>query len=399
MDPFESRLKSLPLRQPSEGFGRPETLARMRARKQPQTILPRINAMPWMSTTATLVGLAASGFVLYTVLAVPAGSSVAFAQVALKLQTAKTIAFDCVTTSIADGKVLHKGRDYYMAPGKSRHEFLLPQEQAGAFSVEDFPAGKSMVVVGKDKIAIVGSIKGGAELDRGRKMMDYLRSLPQKNPRQLGEKQIDGAGVKGFEVDSPDETTTVWASATTGDPVRIEILRKNARPTPQREVLTNIKLNEKLDAAMFSVEPPQGYQVRQGASIDLNAGPPSYVAELLKIYARYMDGSFPTTLGKDGIEPLYQKLVKSGRLKRDQVPSENDLLQLPAYAAAVAAVTSKLKAGERWQYYPGATLAQKDRIVFWYLDAKTSTYSAVYGDLRIEKVTKDQLPPAGGASD
>lgn len=74
-------------------------------------------------------------------------------------------------------------------------------------------------------------------------------------------------------------------------------------------------------------------------------------------------------------------------------------MQLPGYSAAIAAATLKLKVGERWQYYPGVKLGQKDRIVFWYLDAKASTYSAVWGDLRIEKVAKDQLPPAGGASE
>jgi outer membrane lipoprotein-sorting protein len=400
MDPFESRLKFLPLRQPSERFGRPETLTGLCAKwDRPQVILQRINAMPWTSKAATLVAMASIGFVLYLVLAAPAGSSVAFAQVAEKLHAAKTVSFDSVITSAADGKTLHKSRDYYMSPGKSRHEFLFPESETGAVSVEDFVAGSSMVVSGKLKTAILGSIKGGAEIDKGKKMMDYLQSLPTKNPRQLGEKQIEGVPAKGFAVEAPGETTTVWANATTGDPVRIEILHKNIPGGPQLEVMTNIKLDEKLDPAMFSVAPPQGYQVRQNASLDLNAGPAHWASQLLKTYAKYMDGEFPTTLDKDGLEPLYQKLLKSGVLKPDQLPSEDDLLQLPAYSAAVGAMTMRLKAGERWQYYSGGKLGQKDRIVFWYLDKKTDAYSAVYGDLRVEKVAKDQLPSAGAADE
>jgi outer membrane lipoprotein-sorting protein len=404
MDPFESQLRSLPLRQPSEGFGQPETLAsyletrdRPQMVLQPQTILQRINAMPWTSKAATLVGLCAIAFVLFFVFAGPVGSAVAFAQVAEKLQAAKTISFDSVITSTADGKTLRKSRDYFMSPGKSRHEVLFPESDAGAIVI-DFPAGKSIGVSSKTKTAFVGSIKGGGELDQLKKMMDYLRSLPEKSPRPLGNRQIEGVSVKGFELDSSNETTSVWAHATTGNPVRIEILHKNTRPGPQTEVMTNIKLDEKLDPELFSLEPPAGYQVRQNATMDLDGGPPSYVAGLLKTYAKYMDGEFPRSLSPDGLAPLHEKLLKSGLLKPDQVPDQDDLLQLPGYAVAVAAVTSKLKEGQRWQYYPGVTLGKRDQIVFWYLDTKMNTYTAVFGDLRIEKVTKEQLPSAGQGS-
>src|SRR5262249_34914804 len=159
--------------------------------------------------------------------------------------------------------------------------------------------------------------------------------------------------AKGFEIDTPRETTTVWADAASGEPVRIEILHKQERPGPQQEVLTNIKLNQPLDAAMFSTMPPEGYAVRTNAPLGLQAGPAAAVAKVLATYAKYMDGQFPKTLGKEGMEPMYQKLVQSGEVKSDELPKADDLLQLPAQAAMVAAVTGKLKAGQRWQYYPG----------------------------------------------
>src|SRR5882724_9782899 len=177
MDPFESQLRSLPLRKPSEGFGKPEALARyLEARGQgqtdlrPRSILLRINTMPWTSKAATLVGLCAIGFGLFFVLAGPAGPSMAFAQVAEKLQAAKTIVFDSAITSTADGKTLHKSRDYFMSPGKSRHESLFPESEVGGAAIVDFPAGKSLIVHSKTKTAIVGSIKGGGEFDRLKKM-------------------------------------------------------------------------------------------------------------------------------------------------------------------------------------------------------------------------------------
>jgi hypothetical protein len=100
-------------------------------------------------------------------------------------------------------------------------------------------------------------------------------------------------------------------------------------------------------------------------------------------------------LAPDGLKPLQEKLAKSGTPTADQLPDDDDLLQLPGNVAAVAAVTLKSKEGQRWQYYPGVTLGKRDQIVFWYLDTKTNTYCAVYGDLRIEKVGREQLPPVG----
>jgi hypothetical protein len=37
-------------------------------------------------------------------------------------------------------------------------------------------------------------------------------------------------------------------------------------------------------------------------------------------------------------------------------------------------------------------LGDKDRIVFWYQLEKSDKYRAIFGDLRVEDVTKDQLP-------
>ncbi len=47
---------------------------------------------------------------------------------------------------------------------------------------------------------------------------------------------------------------------------------------------------------------------------------------------------------------------------------------------------------ENYEYYPGGKLGEKDRIVFWYRDRKTGEYSAVFGDLRIEKNQPGSTP-------
>src|SRR5262249_35260950 len=51
------------------------------------------------------------------------------------------------------------------------------------------------------------------------------------------------------------------------------------------------------------------------------------------------------------------------------------------------------KSGVDYAYYPGRKLGEKDRIVFWHKDKQSGEYTAVYGDLRAEKIDKDKLPP------
>ena len=82
--------------------------------------LKNVTAMPWTSKSLALVGLCAISFVMFVVFAGPAGPSVAFAQVAEKLQAAKTLSYDSVVTSTVDGNTLRKTRSYFMCEAAHR---------------------------------------------------------------------------------------------------------------------------------------------------------------------------------------------------------------------------------------------------------------------------------------
>jgi outer membrane lipoprotein-sorting protein len=394
MDPFESKLSGLRLKQPSAAFGQPKTFATLRASaNQPRTILQRIMAMKTRSKAASLVTLAASIALVYALTSWP-GGSVAFAEMANKLRAAQTLSFDNTITSTTTGKlVVMKSRNYFMVPGKHR----MDSEQGG-WVVMDFPAGKTLVVNPHNKTALASPIIGkapprdGKDRDLAGETIDHIRSLADKKNRSLGERQMDGVRVTGFEIDDPGETTTLWANAATGEPIRIEVLH-NSKQGQIVEVITHIKLDEKLDAALFSVEPPQGYKVEPFVTFNLKDGPADHVAHFLTLYAKLMDGEFPERLEGRLVDKLFEKISREhgGNPKVEDLPA--DAMRIPAFAAAVAAVLHKAKR-ENWQYYPDVKLGQKDRVIYWYHDPKTDTYSAVFGDLRVERVTKDQLPAA-----
>jgi hypothetical protein len=122
--------------------------------------------------------------------------------------------------------------------------------------------------------------------------------------------------------------------------------------------------------------------------VDYNKPPAHYVAEFLRIYAKHMDGQFPPRL-QDAIKLLARKI---GPPKEGEAPTE-EMMQLAFYGAGMAAVTMRSKAGEDWQYYPGNKLGEKDHMIFWFRDKREDKYWAVFGDLRVEEVSPQQLPP------
>jgi outer membrane lipoprotein-sorting protein len=383
---LESRLKSLPLRQPSARFGKAETLAEvLRESKQPQSLVERIKDMPRKLKSAGSLAVAASFVLIYLAIASSSGGTVAFAQALNKLKEAKTLSFDSEVKSMPDGKVLNRSRSYFMIPGNYRSESRGTND---GFAVFDGTARKVLVVDSKHKTARISSFKA-AGMDMAAETIERMRELQADESKPVGEKRIDGARAKGFEFDRGTQTSTVWTSVATGELVQIETLDKNGPNGSVSTVWTNIKLDEQLDPKLFSVEPPPGFKVMPFIDIDMNASPTKFVAESLKTYVKHNDNQFPEDLEK-GLRTLLEKLAPKDA---DEPPTE-EVAQVSFYSAAAAAVVRSGRQGEVWQYHPGITLGQRDKIVFWLYDKRKSEYSAVFGDLRVEVVSKKQLPPA-----
>ncbi len=361
---------------------------RQAANRNQVTLLERIQHMSWTTKTSALVGIAASILIVFVVLSNPTGTSIAFSQVVEKLKSARTLVYDTLVISEADGKVLSTTRNYYQVPGKLRTEAV--GGSAEAYSVLDTTAGKMMSVSGPQKTAYIGPIKSEQKMDIASMMIEGMRSMTKNAAKPIGEKKIDGVDAKGFEVALVGRTFTVWADAKSGEPLQIDIPEKNLPGGPAIIRMTHFKLDEELDAGLFSLEPPAGYTVKPIAGIDVAAGPAQNVAGFLRIYAKLTGGEFP-----DRLQDAMTELAKKFAAKANSAPEKIDtdtVVQMSGYGGTVTAITMAAKQGRDWQYYPGVRLGEKDRLVFWFHDRMTDTYTAVYGDLRVEKIAKDQLP-------
>ena len=386
---LETRLKSLPLRKPSAKFGRPETLAEALDNSIPsKSLTQRIRNMPWQIKSAGSVGLAASLLVAVFLFS-GSSSSVAFAQVIKALTDAKSLSFDSTITKVGDNRVVNRSRNFYLVPGMHRME-TKDESHGDSYVVFNIEAGKLLMVDVERKTARVSQVKNAAGgPDIAAKTIESIQSLKAEDAKPVGEKQLGDIRVLGMQFDREAETTTVWTDVTTGELIQVDNLLKNVPGGEMMAVWTNIKLDEELDDELFDVEPPDGFDVIPFLDVDMKALPANSMAEVLRFYTKHNDGRLPVDFVND-----VRKCVEQQYSQEESSPPPEQLMKLSFHIAAVSAMMRVGKEGQVWQYYPNATREKKDEILFWSKDKRSGKYTAVFGDLIVREVTKEELPPA-----
>ncbi|HZZ27940.1 MAG TPA: hypothetical protein VFE46_08030 [Pirellulales bacterium] len=383
-------LNSLPIPEGPSQETMARTLAALRAAAERPTAAPlwrRWNSAGWGVKAVSALAIAAAVLVMCLVLS--SGGSVAFAQVAAKLRAAFSFSFDTLLTQAGQQEPRLKYHTSYMESGKIR------MDMGDTIMIMDHVSGAGLTLNTKLKTAYLQPMKladnsPAAELPN---QIELLRSMVGKSSHSLGEKEIDGQKVKGFACDvKSDLQYMIWVNARTGDPVRVEF-PLTVGPIQGTAALTNFKLDEHFDPALFSVDVPAGFKTIELPQLDnkvLHFTPAENVVEILRAYAQKSDSEFPNTLDDwgDFSKKLTQGVDPS---KTDELKPVLEVMQ--RVGTLSGGYLFSHKKGTDYDYLPGGKLGEKDRIVFWYKDDKTGDYRAVYGDLRIEKINQQQLPP------
>ena len=387
MDPFEERLKSIALRKPSDSFGKPETLAKeLRQSDQSVSILERVKNMSWKSRLA-VASLAATVAAVLIAASTLSDGSIAFAQVAEKLRLATTLSYKSVAKDADTGEIKTEARHYFMVPGQLRVEASAENGEAG-YSVFNVPEKKLLFVDSARKVARVSSIEGFSERDMAADAIEHVRSLSDNATQDLGEQIVEGLDAIGYEIAGDDQTTTVWADAETGTPVRIEILFDNVMDEGTLLLVwTEIELDVVLDPELFSVAIPPGYEEKPFVKVDLNASPATFVAGFLRLYAKYMDGAYPAQLleAPKELREAFELQAQEGEDYMD------DLMKMSMNTAGTIAAARPSKQGDRWDYYPDTPPGAADKVIFW-IRGRQGDIHAVFGDLRVAEITEDDIP-------
>ncbi len=318
-------------------------------------------------------------------------ASVAFEEVAQKLQNAHTLSY-VMTMEFPDAKSAVTTRHLFKEPGLLRMETL---PAGGPILIMDHKAAKTLAIDPATKSAVLleGRLPGAGRGDKDLATSEAqeLRSLAQKKGEPIGERAFGKVQTQGFRVkDDPHYIfeLTMWVDPQTRLPVQVEITGK-AGDKPFHSTIRDFELDPKLDDSLFSQDPPQGYAFSRLTLSDPNdkddGSPEAAVGKLLRDFAEKSAGAFPKRLDDWA---GYDRLTPKGTYKS---PTDPALIR-KVWATGRVQMFLLQRKGDYGYKADGVKLGDAGKIIFWYKPKDKQSYRALFGDLHAADVTADQLP-------
>ncbi len=312
----------------------------------------------------------------------------AYAEIAQRLQNARTMLYTVTTTTSVQGMPDMRMEIAFKEPG-----FMRMTMPGGYVSVMDCIQGKGLSIM-PDKKQFIEMEISNLPGDGGRQQfntIEKLRSLPERADAVLGEREIDGRTVQGFRVTEDGTTNTVWIDPKTRELVEIEMQFDNAPGTSA--TMTGFRFDADLPDELFNLEPPDGYT---RLSLQVDGGEPSEadLVELLRLWSSWSsDGTFPPTLIPAELAKASMEMAKAGKKFGPDQMSEQQQLEDTMKVTRAMMFVMKLPAQSNWRY-AGQNVKQGDvqTPIFWYQPSGSATCRVIYGDLSIKDVTPENLP-------
>ena len=218
-----------------------------------------------------------------------------------------------------------------------------------------------------------------AEADQAQPFKELLEGQKE----DLGEVESGGLTTRGYRVRKDGQTLDLWVDAKTGVPHRVEL--------PGMKIsITEIRLDTPLDDALFTLEVPAGYQVRE-MKMDLAKTTEKDLIAGLEFIAKYNDGKFPD-------EPaMTLDLVEKMKNVKPAVPKDDEMRFGQLLARMMFPAMAQRGGGKFVYDGKGKALGDKDAAVAWWKLKGAAKYRVLYGDLRVEDAEEGQLPaPSAG---
>ena len=320
------------------------------------------------------------------------GSNVAWADVIKPIFNARTAVLDIVIGKEGKQSMIH---DEIMGPRIRRTLNNIPT----AHLVIDFQQKKFLALDSKDKTAMFIGLEGLGEIGNYievlRNVITDLQSKPDFRVENKGLQKLNSRDCVVFVAKCGNETITLWADPVTNLPVRIE------QKTPNMDIACdNIQFDVPFDEARFSMDVPAGYKTIQNPGIDFKKSSESDFVESLRIWAQVQDGQFPESID---IEYIVKNAPRFGQgldryMKKNKL-TEPQVLEMATKFGQGLVFIRFFKGQGQWHYSgQGVSLGDGKEPIFWYQPKESQTWRVIYGDLRIEDATRDQLNQLEAAS-
>jgi len=225
---------------------------------------------------------------------------------------------------------------------------------------------------------------GQADGEGIRDFFELMGQVYEQAEAELGNQDIDGQPATGFRFDQDGTVYSIWASAETGLPLRIDITNQRLLGRG-RVTLSHFK---------FDVEIPTP---RLGGGRFVDGWKWSFdedgLIHTLRTWAKRHDGRFPAHLTHKAWffnTPKYFRNRDLDSEARQKVFAVNTRVIVRGMLFA-----SQLPAGDNWNYLgKGMTLDPEDgdTPICWYRPEGSETYRVVYRDLSIRDLAADELP-------
>ncbi len=311
------------------------------------------------------------------------GASVAWADVVKPILNARTVIMDILIGPEGRQLVIH---DEVMG---SRIRRTVSNVQ-GTDIIIDLEQMKVLALTHAEKTAVYIELGGLPDLQNYVELLQdaivRLQNKPDFQVDDQGLQEIDGQNYIVFVAESENETITIWADPQTALPVRVK------QKTPNMQITCdNMQFDVALDESRFSMEVPDDYVIQQAGGIDFKKSSESDFIETLRIWAEIIeDGHFPDSINLEDVVKVGPKFDLG--LKRANLTKQQETEIAMRWGQGLVFIRF-FKGQGQWHYAgKGVKLGDGDTPIFWYQPKESQTWRVIYGDLRVEDVSLENLP-------
>lgn len=340
------------------------------------------------------------------------GNSPAFAEVLNKINQAHSVTYN----STLETETGMSFTVQEMIDESGIHRQVMP---VGYIIITDHVSGKYIHLTPSMKLATLTQRVGRPRREGLTNYLNWISNMHERIGEFTGQEEIDSLMTNVFFVHGDFFEITIWVDPDTNLPVRVQqvhLANPNARSLSFTDIefggkgsifrsyvngnaeektliMNDFQWNANLDESLFSLEPPEGYTVKERT---FNEALPEekHLKEGLAFWTEMSQGLFPSTINQLG-EPDLIKPMLIDKFDRDGDPAE-ELDQ--AFSKGNIIIKGFSFANDRmeksdWHYAgEGIRFGDANTPICWWKKDESGAYRVIYADLSVKDVRAEDLP-------
>ncbi|MEN6625183.1 MAG: hypothetical protein ABFD69_03030 [Candidatus Sumerlaeia bacterium] len=395
-----------------------------RVETQKESLIMKIFANRW-ARLGWAGSFAAVLFVCYIVFG-PNKSGVAFAEVAARLRTFKTMVY---TGTV---EVNPKGTDSFAQQMRKMAQTTTTVRCKSPGLVRtDMMGGMGYFILdikNKKSVSVVPLTKTFIEMDmssmpqsqmKQSDLIERMMTMPDRADKILEPREIDGRMLCGFVVHESGMEMTVWADPKTGGPARVEMTLPDSPGS--KIIIKDFKFDVPLDDSLFDMQPPDGYKrlqmkietpteqdvlgfFKEWTEADPNhAFPDTFTMFTAMKMPKQMQEKFEKNFRESMPDPVRDDKQSTTSKTKSAIKAVQDALNPdPQVQQKQIEGTLKLmmpfqfmtyleERGGEWHYAGKGVKFGEARPVCWWREKDSKTWRVIYGDLKISDMPREDL--------